>query len=90
MEILNSLKEKTSDKSWTDAQDAEFIKLLESLSNIVENMGYRLFMMAELIDNFYDSIIQLFTEQEDTATSSPENGDVYPEPNTNFSPEPAE
>lgn len=90
MEILNSLKEKTSDKSWTDTQDVEFIKLLESLNNILENMGYRLFMMAELIDNFYDSIIQLFAEQQETATSSPENGDVYPESDTNFSAESAE
>jgi CRISPR/Cas system-associated protein Csm6 len=41
--------------------------------------------MAELIDTFYEGIVELFKEDDDTAKSIQENGNVYPESNTNLS-----
>jgi hypothetical protein len=41
--------------------------------------------MVDLIDTFYEGVVQLFSDDEDTARSVPENGNVYPESNTNLS-----
>jgi hypothetical protein len=41
--------------------------------------------MADIIDKFYETIVDLFEMTPESATSVPQNGDVYPESNTNFS-----
>lgn len=83
--MLETLETKLKDKSWTDTQEEEFIKVLEETTKSVHNLATRTYIMAELIDKFYEAIIELFNPNEDTATAIPENGNVYPESNTNFS-----
>jgi len=85
--MLETLETKLKDQSWTDKQDAEIIKALESLVKSVHNLAIKTYFMAELIDKFYEAIVELFDEDDDTATSEPQNGNVYHEPNTNFSAE---
>lgn len=84
--MLEILETKLKDQSWIDKQDNEFIKALESSVKSVHSLAMKTYIMAELIDKFYEAIIQLFDEENDSATSEPENGNVYPESNTNFSP----
>jgi type IV secretory pathway VirB4 component len=84
--MLEILENKLKDKSWTEQQDQEFIKVLEDLGKAVHNLGVRTYIMAESIDAFYQNMVELFDEDENSATSIPENGNVYPESNTNSSP----
>lgn len=87
-EMLESLETKLKDKSWTDTQEPEVVNLLESILNSVHNLATRTYLMIEIIDNFYEAIIDTFSINNETATSVSQNGNVYPESNTNFS-EPA-
>lgn len=83
--MLETLETRLSDKSWTDTQEPEFIQVLESITKAVHSLATRTYIMADLIDKFYDGVIELFSNDNDTATTIPQNGNVYPEPNTNFS-----
>lgn len=83
--MLETLESKLKDQSWIEKEDAEFIKVLDDLTKAVHNLAIKTYIMAELIDKFYEGIVELFNENEDTATSVPENGNVYPESNTNLS-----
>lgn len=85
--MLETLETKLKDQSWTEQQDAELIKALESLVRSVHNLAVKTYIMAELIDKFYEGIVHLFDEENDSATYDPQNGNVYHEPNTNFSQE---
>lgn len=83
--MLETLESKLKDQSWTEKEDAEFIKVLDDLAKAVHNLAVKTYIMAELIDTFYEGIVELFKEDNDTARSVPENGNVYPESNTNLS-----
>lgn len=83
--MLESLETKLKDKSWTDTQEPEIVNLLESILNSVHNLATRTYLMVEIIDNFYEAIIDTFSITDETATSVPQNGNVYPDSNTNFS-----
>lgn len=87
-QMLETLEAKLNDKSWTDTQDQEFVNLLNETTKIVHNLATRTYIMADLIDKFYEAIVSLFEETSSSARNIPQNGDVYPEPNTNFSAEP--
>lgn len=86
-EMLESLEKKLKDTNWTEKQDDEFIALLEDMGKAVHGLAMKTYIMAELIDKFYEAIVQLFAEDNDSAMSDPQNGNVYHEPNTNFSAE---
>lgn len=79
------MESKLKDQSWTEKEDAEFIKVLDDLAKAVHNLAVKTYIMAELIDTFYEGIVELFNEGDDAAKSVPENGNVYPESNTNLS-----
>lgn len=83
--MLETLESKLKDQSWTEKEDAEFIKVLDDLAKAVHNLAVKTYIMAELIDTFYEGIVELFNEGDDAAKSVPENGNVYPESNTNLS-----
>lgn len=83
--MLETLETKLNDKSWTDTQEKDFVKLLDGLGKSTHNLATRTYIMADLIDKFYEAIVDLFEMTDDSATSIPQNGDVYPEPNTNLS-----
>lgn len=76
--MLETLETKLKDKSWTDTQEPEFIKATENLTSAVHNLAMRTYVMAELIDKFYEAVVELFNEEESTATTIPEHGNVYP------------
>lgn len=82
--MLETLETKLKDKSWTDTQEEGFIKMLDDLGTATHNLATRTYIMADIIDKFYESIVELFNMTGDTATTISENGDVYPESNTNF------
>ena len=84
-EMLETLESKLKDQSWIEKEDAEFIKVLDDLAKAVHNLAVKTYIMAELIDTFYEGIVELFKEDDDTAKSVQENGNVYPESNTNLS-----
>jgi hypothetical protein len=84
-EMLETLESKLKDQSWTEKEDAEFIKVLDDLTKAVHNLAVKTYIMAELIDTFYEGIVELFKEDDDAAMSISENGNVYPESNTNLS-----
>ena len=79
------MESKLKDQSWIEKEDAEFIKVLDDLAKAVHNLAVKTYIMAELIDTFYEGIVELFNEGDDAARSVPENGNVYPESNTNLS-----
>lgn len=83
--MLETLESKLKDQSWTEKEDAEFIKVLDDLAKAVHNLAIKTYIMAELIDTFYEGIVELFNEGNDAARSVPENGNVYPKSNTNLS-----
>lgn len=82
--MLETLETKLNDKSWTDTQEKSFVKLLEDVNRSTHNLATRTYIMADIIDKFYETIVDLFEITDDSATSVPQNGDVYPESNTNF------
>lgn len=84
-EMLETLESKLKDQSWTEKEDAEFIKVLDDLAKTVHNLAIKTYIMAELIDTFYEGIVELFNEGNDAARSVPENGNVYLKSNTNLS-----
>ena len=84
-EMLETLESKLKDQSWIEKEDAEFIKVLDDLTKAVHNLAVKTYIMVDLIDTFYEGVVQLFSDDEDTARSVPENGNVYPESNTNLS-----
>lgn len=83
--MLETLESKLKDQSWTEKEDAGFIKVLDDLTKAVHNLAVKTYIMAELIDTFYEGIVELFNEGDDTAMSISKNGNVYPESNTNLS-----
>lgn len=83
--MLKTLETKLKDENWIKSQDEEFVNLLIEISKSVYNLATRTYIMADLIDKFYEAVAALFEEEQDTATSVQQNGNVYPEPNTNFS-----
>lgn len=83
--MLETLETKLKDKSWTDTQEKEFINLLEGIGAATHNLATRTYIMADLVDKFYEAVVDIFNMSDDPATSIPQNGNVYPEPNTNLS-----
>lgn len=87
--MLETLETKLKDKSWTDTQEEDFVKILEDVSLAVHNLATRTYIMADLIDKFYEATVDLFSDWDATAKSVQENGNVYPAPTQTAAEEPA-
>ncbi len=72
------LEEKLSDKTWTDTQDAEFIKGLEGIKNVIQNISSNMFIMLDLFQQYTDAIYQSPVFADVVGKESEQDGKVNP------------
>ena len=80
------LEAKLSDKSWTDTQDPEFIKALEGVKNVIQNISTNIFIMLDLFQQYTEAIYSSPIFADVAGAIGAENGKVNP---TQTSPAPA-
>ena len=79
MEILfTNLETKLSDKTWTDAQDIEFINVLSGVKNVIQNMSTQMFVMLDLFQQYVDGVYSSPVFAGAIAVQETENGQVRP------------
>lgn len=67
-----------TNKEWSDAQDPEFIKALDGVKNVIQNMSSQMFIMLDLFQQYTDAMYAspIFTGAK--AVEETENGKVSP------------
>ena len=79
------METKLSDKTWTDAQDAEFIKNLSQIKNVVENLMVQISVFIDYFDQYVQAVHQASIFTSGPTTSDSENGEVSINPTQTIS-----
>jgi len=72
------LETKLADKTWTDTQDDEFIKSLEQLRTVIEQLSSQIYLFVSYFEQYYNAVANSPLFNEEAATSDPDNGEVSP------------
>ena len=72
-------------KTWTDAQNQQFIMLLEDIYRIINTLSYQVFMFLEHFNSFANALENTMLLQGDSEQS---DGEQYNAPTQTFSGEP--
>lgn len=72
------LETKLSDKTWTDTQDDEFIKSLEQLRTVIEQLSAQIYIFVDYFEQYYNAIANSPIFNETAARSASQNGEVFP------------
>ena len=72
------LETKLADKTWTEAQDDEFIKSLEQLKTVIEQLSAQVYIFVDYFEQYCNAITSSPLFNQEAARSNPDNGEVYP------------
>jgi hypothetical protein len=72
------LETKLADKTWTETQDDEFIKSLEQLRTVIEQLSSQIYLFVSYFEQYYNAVANSPLFNEEAATSDPDNGEVSP------------
>lgn len=72
------LETKLADKTWTDAQDSEFIESLEQIKIVIEQLSAQIYIFVDYFEQYYNAVANSPLFNEAAAMSTPENGEVLP------------
>ena len=54
--IYNSIQQKLNDKTWCEAQDADFIKDLQQVQDMVQTMSSQIYIFVDLFQQYVASM----------------------------------
>ena len=77
-QIFQWLETKLADKTWTDAQDPEFIKSLEQIKGVIESLSSHIYIFVSYFEQYYNAVASSPIFNEAAAMSNPQNGEVSP------------
>jgi hypothetical protein len=72
------LETKLADKTWTDTQDEEFIKSLEQVRTVIEQLSAQIYLFVSYFEQYYNAVANSPLFNESAATSDPDDGEVSP------------
>ena len=72
------LETKLADKNWIETQDAEFIKSLEQIRTVIEQLSAQIYIFVDYFEQYYNAIANSPLFNESAAMSDPDNGEVSP------------
>lgn len=72
------LETKLADKTWTDTQDDEFIKSLEQIRVVIEQLSSQIYLFVSYFEQYYNAVANSPLFNEEAAMSASENGEVSP------------
>jgi hypothetical protein len=72
------LETKLADKTWTDTQDDEFIKSLEKLRGVIEQLSAQIYIFVDYFEQYYNAVSNSPLFNEEAAMSASQNGEVSP------------
>lgn len=72
------LETKLADKSWIETQDDEFIKSLEQLKTVIEQLSAQIYIFVDYFEQYYNAVANSPLFNDGTARSESENGEVSP------------
>jgi len=55
-ETFQNIQEKLTDKSWTNAQDPEFIKSLTHIEDVITQLSTQVFIFIDYFEQYVDAI----------------------------------
>jgi len=77
-QIYQWLETKLADKTWTDAQEPEFVKSLEEIKGVVETLSAQIYIFVDYFEQYCNAIANTPIFNDTTARSESENGEVSP------------
>jgi hypothetical protein len=72
------LETKLADKNWIETQDDEFIKSLEQLKVVIEQLSAQIYIFVDYFEQYYNAVANSPLFNESAAMSDPDNGEVSP------------
>ncbi|NBV72563.1 MAG: hypothetical protein EBR60_11100 [Burkholderiaceae bacterium] len=72
------LETKLADKTWTETQDDGFIKSLEQLRAVIEQLSSQIYLFVSYFEQYYNAVANSPLFNEEAATSDSDNGEVFP------------
>ena len=72
------LETKLADTTWTETQDDEFIKSLEQLKEVIEQLSAQVYIFVDYFEQYCNAISNSPIFNDGTARSNPDNGEVSP------------
>jgi hypothetical protein len=72
------LETKLADKNWIETQDDEFIKSLEQIKTIIEQLSAQIYIFVDYFEQYYNAVANLPLFNDGAARSESENGEVFP------------
>ena len=72
------LETKLADKNWIETQDDEFIKSLEQLKVVIEQLSAQIYIFVDYFEQYYNAVANSPLFNESAAMSNPDNGEVSP------------
>jgi hypothetical protein len=77
-QIYQWLETKLADKTWTDAQEPEFIKSLDEIKGVIETLSAQIYIFVDYFEQYCNAIANTPIFNDTTARSESENGKVSP------------
>ena len=73
------MEKQLANQEWIDAQDPEFIKALDGVKNVIQNMSRNMFLLLDYFQQYTEAIYSspIFTDA-GGAPAEPEDGKVNP------------
>jgi hypothetical protein len=72
------LETKLADKNWIETQDDEFIKSLEQLKTVIEQLSAQVYIFVDYFEQYYNAVANSPLFNDGAATDTPDNGEVSP------------
>ena len=72
------LETKLADTTWTETQDDEFIKSLEQLKTVIEQLSAQVYIFVDYFEQYYNAVANSPIFNEAAAMSASQSGEVSP------------
>lgn len=69
---------KLADKTWTDAQEPEFVKSLEDIKSVIESLSAQIYIFVDYFEQYCNALANSPIFNDTAARSESENGEVSP------------
>lgn len=77
-QIFQWLETKLADKTWTDAQDPEFVKSLEQIKTVIESLSAQIYIFVDYFEQYCNAVANSPIFNDTAARSESQSGEVSP------------
>jgi hypothetical protein len=77
-QIFQWLETKLADKTWTDAQDPEFVKSLEQIKGVIESLSAQIYIFVDYFEQYCNAVANSPIFNDTAARSESQSGEVSP------------